>query len=154
GAYQGDRNRNVGHCRHWPEGIHDQMSTTINRPTQMRCRGPGTTAFPRSDSFLNSGTQGGPRSYLGSLLAYYMMRNSEARRATKAALAGLRSGSIRSAGCRNGYDCTARIEHLSLPEPATRGFLAAVRPALSLLRLPKRSASTFLRRCSPAPTRG
>jgi hypothetical protein len=35
--------------------------------------------------------------------------NREAHHATKAALAGLRSGSIRSAGYRNGYDCTARI---------------------------------------------
>src|SRR2546430_6354441 len=35
--------------------------------------------------------------------------NREAYHATKAALAGLRSGSIRSAGYRNGYDCTARI---------------------------------------------
>src|SRR6201990_1902002 len=49
-----------------------------------------------------------------------MMRNREARHATKAALAGLRSGSIRSAGCRHGYDCTARIEHLS--QPASPSF--------------------------------
>ena len=34
--------------------------------------------------------------------------------------AGLRSGSIRSAGCRYGYDRTARIEHLSQPEPDAR----------------------------------
>ena len=73
-------------------------------------------------SFLNSGTRRRPRSYLGGLLANQMIRNREARHATKAALAGLRSGSIRGAGCRYGYDCTARIEHLSLPEPATWGF--------------------------------
>jgi hypothetical protein len=64
------------------------------------------------------------------------MRNREARRATKAALAGLRSGSIRSAGCRYGYDRTARIEHLSQPEPDARfltpGFFSGVRSALSL----------------------
>jgi hypothetical protein len=58
----------------------------------------------------------------------------KAHHATKAALAGLRSDSIRSAGSRYGYDCTARIEHLSLPEPATRGFVAAVCTGLSLLR--------------------
>src|SRR5262249_10245525 len=67
---------------------------------------------------------------------------SKAHHATKAALAGLRSDSIRSAGCRHGYDCTARIEHLSLPEPANRGFLAAVRPALSLLRRHRRAAAS------------
>jgi hypothetical protein len=65
------------------------------------------------------------------LLAYYMMRNREARRPTKAALAGLRSSSIRSAGCRHGYDCTAHIEHLSLPEPPRGVFL---RPSVTMLR--------------------
>jgi hypothetical protein len=85
----------------------------------LRAQGPGTSAA----SFLNSGTQGGWRSCLGGLLAN--QDNSEQGGAyhatTKAALAGLRSGSIRSASYRNGYDCTARIEHLNLaPESATR----------------------------------
>src|SRR5262249_40193761 len=52
-----------------------------------------------------------------SLTSRLLRMSSKAHHATKAALAGLRSDSIRSAGCRHGYDCTARIEHLSLPEP-------------------------------------
>ena len=48
-----------------------------------------------------------------------MIWNRGAYHATKAALAGLRSGSIRSAGCRYGYDCTAYNYRLNLaPEPA------------------------------------
>jgi len=49
-----------------------------------------------------------------------MIRNGEAYHATKAALARLRSRSTRSADYRNGYGCTARIEHLSLQNRATR----------------------------------
>jgi hypothetical protein len=44
----------------------------------------------------------------------------EAYHATKAALAGLRSDSTCSAGFRNGYDCTARIKHLSFARNASR----------------------------------
>jgi hypothetical protein len=39
--------------------------------------------------------------------------NRGAYHATKATLAGLRPDSIRSAGCRYGYDCTARTYHLN-----------------------------------------
>jgi hypothetical protein len=104
----------------------------------LRAQGPGTSAA----SFLNSGTQGGRRSCLGDLLAY--QDNSEQGGAyhatTKAALAGLRSGSIRSACYRHGYDCTARIEHLNLaPEPATRVQWGTRGP-------PSSSAKVLLRR--------
>ena len=114
----------MSHSRLWPEAIHN-LSEGLAARSWCAClnakkllyankppRGPGTSAA----SFLNSGT-------LGDLLAY--QDNSEQGGAyhatTKAALAGLRSGSIRSACYRHGYDCTARIEHLNLaPEPATR----------------------------------
>jgi glutamate--cysteine ligase len=82
-------------------------------------------------SFLNSGTQGDRRGCLGGALAYPRLIWNGAYHATKAALARLRSGSTCSASFRNGYDCTARIEHLSFARTSSRELVAK---RLALLR--------------------
>ena len=70
--------------------------------------------------FMDMGTRSVGRRCLGGPLAHQDLEQGGAYHATKALLAGLRCRSTRSAGYRNGYDCTAHIDHLTSQNPARR----------------------------------
>jgi hypothetical protein len=113
------------------------MSTQMSRRV-LRAHGPGTPPQPSPSGGLFPLVPRSLTEALGSFLSEQRnpMRPEKlfrwrsrlptidlergAYHATKAALAGLRSGSTCSAGFRNGYDCTARIEHLSFATISSR----------------------------------
>src|SRR5260370_14458726 len=68
-------------------------------------------------SRIDKGTQGDRRHCLCEVLSLTKgLGTGRHHHAAKAILAGLRSRSTRSAGYRNGYDCTARIAYVTALE--------------------------------------